>query len=228
MTDVASPAGIGEPADFVPPPWLLDLVARVERTPAAELRFVAPTRRGSRSVTSAVLVLFGPGKPDAEVILTERSHTLRSHPGQVSFPGGRSEPEDASASGTALREATEEIGLDPDGVSVLAELPAVHIPVSGYDVTPVLAWWHRPGDIRVHEPAEVAQVLRVPVAELIDPARRFRVRHPSGYTGPAFAVSSAAVDGLVVWGFTAGLLDRLFDLAGITREWDASVVKDVN
>ena len=182
--------------------------------------FLPPAGGGRRA--SAVLILFGPSPGGPEVILTVRARTLRSHPGQVSFPGGGSETGDADEVETALREATEEIGLDQTQVSVLAQLPTLHIPVSGYDVTPVLAWWTRPGHIHVTEPAEVEQVLRAPVDQLLDPERRFQVRHPSGYMGPAFEV-----DSIVIWGFTAGLLDRVLDLAGLTQAWDRNRTRAV-
>lgn len=167
-------------------------------------------------------MLFGPGPRGPEAILTVRAHTLRSHPGEVAFPGGGAEPGDADEVQTALREAAEEIGLDASEVEVMAQLPTLHIPVSGYDVTPVLAWWARPGQIDVNEPAEVAAVLRAPVDQLLDPECRFQVRYPSGYVGPAFEV-----DSIVIWGFTAGLLDRVLDLAGLTRTWDYTQVRAV-
>ena len=71
-------------------------------------------------------------------------------------------------------------------------------------MTPVLAWWREPSPVFVRDPAEVASVHRVPLSELLDPANRLRVRHPLGYVGPAFTVS-----GMLVWGFTAMVLDRL-------------------
>jgi hypothetical protein len=114
------------------------------------------------------------------------------------------------ATGTALREANEETGLVAASTTVVATLPRLWIPVSGYVVTPVLAWWH-----------EVARVERVPVAELVDPVNRVRVRHPSGYIGPAFHVRD-----MLVWGFTAGILNTLLDLAGWTREWDENRIED--
>ncbi len=157
------------------------------------------------------------------VVLTRRSATMRSHAGQVSFPGGGQESGDSDHVATALREATEEIGLDPGGVSVLATLPTLHIPVSGYDVSPVLAWWRRPGQVYPRQPAEVDQVLRVRVADLINPDNRLRVRHPSGYIGPAFMVS-----GSTIWGFTAGVLDQLLDAVGLTRPWDPNRIQPID
>lgn len=183
--------------------------------------FVPPAGGGRRA--SAVLILFGPGQCGPEVILTVRAQTLRSHPGQVSFPGGGIEPGDTDEVATALREAAEEIGLDASEVTVMAQLPTLHIPVSGYDVTPVMAWWAQPGHVEVTDPAEVEAVLRAPVQQLLDPERRFQVRHPSGFIGPAFEVDST-----LIWGFTAGLLDRVLDLAGLTQEWDRGRIREVS
>jgi 8-oxo-dGTP pyrophosphatase MutT (NUDIX family) len=172
---------------------------------------------GACATRSAVLLLFGESEDGSgpDILLTERSATLRSHPGQVSFPGGRIDPADRGARAAALREAHEETGLDPDGVAVVGTLPELYLPPSDYVVTPVLAWWARPSTVSVVDPAEVARVARVPVAELVDPANRFRVHHPSGFVGPGFGVR-----GLFVWGFTAGILDRLIQLAGWERDWD--------
>jgi 8-oxo-dGTP pyrophosphatase MutT (NUDIX family) len=204
------------------PDWMHHLVGQVQTAPARRFsRFLPPGGGGRRE--SAVLMLFGTGGDGrTEVVLTERAHTMRSHPGQVSFPGGGREAGDPDLAATALREAHEEIGLQTAGVDVVAQLPALHIPVSGHDVTPVLAWWERPGEVWVRQPAEVAQVLKVPVDHLVDPGNRFQVRHPSGYVGPAFDA-----DGLLVWGFTGGLLDRLLDLAGLTQQWDRRQVRDL-
>lgn len=190
-------------------------------------RFLPPPEGGRRH--SAVLVLFGPDAPaggaeEARVVITERAHSMRSHAGQPAFPGGATEAEDRHAADTALREAWEEIDLDRRGVEVLAELPTLHIPVSGYDVTPVVAWWRSPdpASLWAKDPREVARVVQPTVGELVDPARRFRVRHPSGFVGPAWDV-----EGLLVWGFTAGILDRVLDLAGISLPWDAGRVRDL-
>lgn len=157
---------------------------------------------------------------DISILLTERAHTMRSHPGQVSFPGGRAEPDDADLAATALREANEEVGVEPDSVAVAGVLSPLNLAVSSHDVSPVLGWWERPGRAWVRQPAEVARVLQVPVADLVDPAHRFRVGHPSGWIGPAFEA-----DGLLVWGFTALLLDGVLRLGGWEREWDESDVR---
>jgi 8-oxo-dGTP pyrophosphatase MutT (NUDIX family) len=168
----------------------------------------ADARRG------AVLMLFGEGPAGPDLLLTERSATMRSHAGQPAFPGGAMDPgEDAITA--ALREGQEETGLMPESVLPVALLPDLYLPPSGFLVRPVLGYWREPGDVRAVDPAETAAVARVPVAELVDPANRGLVRHPSGFVGPAFEVAD-----LVVWGFTAGLVDTLLELGGWTTPWD--------
>lgn len=203
----------------VAPDWLHPLLRAVDSVQADELsRFTPPGDGSGRH--SAVLILFASpdGVAEADVLLIQRSATMRSHAGQVAFPGGATDPQDASAAATALREATEEVGLREDTVDVLAELPALWLPPSGFVVTPVIGYWRSPHPVGVVDEAEVASVHRIPLDELARPANRFTVRHPSGYSGPGFAV-----DSLFVWGFTAGLLDRLLRLAGWEQPWDRQV-----
>ncbi|MEU4013714.1 CoA pyrophosphatase [Microbacterium sp. NPDC028030] len=186
---------------------------------------------------AAVLILFGvldripAPTPDAavardlDVLLQRRAPTLSSHPGQVSFPGGRVETDDADVVATALREAEEETGLDPRGVEILATLPAIPLAASNHLVTPVLAWWQSPSRVVAVDHAETVEVFRVPVAQLLDPATRFTStlsRMGRTFRGPAFDV-----DGTIVWGFTAMVLDALFDAADWTVPWDASVERPI-
>ena len=197
------------------PDWLERLVAAVSDLPPPEVGPLVPPVDGSGRA-SAVLIAFSETDRGPGVLLIERSPDLRRHAGQVAFPGGAVDPSDAHSEAAALREAQEEVGLDPLTVTVLARLPDLFIPRSGFVVTPVLAWWHSPHPVAAVDPAEVRRAAVVPVAELTDPANRFTVHAPSGFFGPGFEVA-----GLFVWGFTAMLLDRLLALAGWERPWDA-------
>jgi 8-oxo-dGTP pyrophosphatase MutT (NUDIX family) len=201
------------------PPWLRPLEQAARTMKAEDLSAFLPPDDGSARA-SAVLLLFGTGASGPDIVLIERAHGMRSHAGQMAFPGGAVDPGDDGPVAAALREAQEETGLSPAGVHVFGQLPALWVPRSNYAVTPVLGWWAEPSSVAVVDPAEVASVHRVALSALLDPANRFSVRHPSGFVGPAFDVS-----GLVVWGFTAGLLSRLFAAAGWERPWDAGRVR---
>ncbi|MFJ4617457.1 NUDIX hydrolase [Streptomyces sp. NPDC088812] len=201
------------------PEWLEPVVRAVETVEPRQLsRFLPPEDGAGRQ--SAVLILFGEGERGPELLLMERASSLRSHAGQPSFPGGALDPEDGDPYGdgplrAALREAEEETGLDPAGVQLFGVLPKLYIPVSGFVVTPCLGWWREPSPVGVVDPAETARVFTVPVADLTDPANRAMAVHPSGHRGAAFTVASA-----LVWGFTAGLIDRLLHYAGWELPWD--------
>jgi 8-oxo-dGTP pyrophosphatase MutT (NUDIX family) len=167
--------------------------------------------------------------PPGDVLLIERAHTMRRHAGQMAFPGGALDSPDEGPVRAALREAQEETAIDVTGVAVLATLPVLHLPQrqpvagAGFAVTPVLAWWHTPSEVRAADPAEVASVHRVPLGHLVDPANRLRVRHPSGYVGPAFRLGK-----LLVWGFTGALLDRLLSAAGWERPWGSEAPEELS
>lgn len=208
---------VARPADL--PGWLDPLLGVAATVRAEDLTRLLPPPGGGRE--SAVLVLFGEGEDGPDVVLIERATDGSVHSGQPAFPGGKAEPEDSGPAATALREAAEETGLDPSGVEVLAELPGLWVP-SGFVVRPVLGWWREPSEVYVVDPDEVAAVHRVSLAELTDPARRLRVRHPSGYVGPAFDVR-----GMRVWGFTGGLLATLLRLTGWEQPWDEQRVEDL-
>jgi 8-oxo-dGTP pyrophosphatase MutT (NUDIX family) len=203
------------------PEWWEPLLSRVSSARTEDFTTLVPPAVGGRD--SAVLVLLGeehPGRPD--VLVLQRAARMRTHAGQPAFPGGAADPGDADSAATALREAQEEVGLDPTSATVLAELPKLWIPVSSFVVTPVLAWWHAPHAVRPCQPEEVAHVARLPVAELVDPDNRVRVRHPSGWIGPAFQVR-----GMLVWGFTAGVISVLLDMAGWSRPWSPGRVLEL-
>jgi 8-oxo-dGTP pyrophosphatase MutT (NUDIX family) len=185
---------------------------------------------------AAVLILFGvldslPSIHDAQdtavsrdldILLLSRATTLRSHAGQVAFPGGRVDPGDDGPVGAALREAQEETGLDPAGVDVLGPLIPIPLAYSRHLVTPVLGWWRHPSPVAVVDEAESADVFRAPVADLLSPAHRGSTqiyRENQTLRGPAFLVPSGGRRHLV-WGFTAMVLDALFDSLGWTEQWD--------
>lgn len=202
---------------------------------------------------AAVLVLFGrldntpcstgalPGCPTAvdeslDVLLLVRAATLRAHAGQPAFPGGKIDPEDeltAARAGVspariaALREAVEETGLDPAGVQVLGELQSLPLPVSDFRVTPVLGWWDAPTPVAVVDEGESALIARVPVRDLLNPANRHTAYvgwGASRHTTPAFTVRTGGAE-FTVWGFTALVLDSIFEALEWTIPWDAGVLK---
>ena len=212
-TVVQRPAGL--------PAWFEPLLTRAATARTEDFTTLRPPAGGGRD--SAVLVLFGedrPGQPD--LLVLQRSASMRNHAGQPAFPGGAADPDDAGPPATALREAGEEVCLDPSSATVLALLPPLWIPVSSFVVTPVLAWWHAPHPVHPCQPAEVARVERLPVADLVDPANRLRVHHPSGYIGPAFKVKD-----MLVWGFTAGVISVLLDMGGWSRPWNRGRIEEL-
>lgn len=202
---------------------------------------------------SAVLILFGaldqvpseyeehgegPGR-DLDVLLVQRSANLRSHPGQVAFPGGRLDPPDGELGELmtvpggevsaphvrgALREAHEETGLDPDGVEVLGTLHPVPLPISNHMVTPVIGWWQSQSEVDVVDHAESSLVFRVPVLDLINPAHRYYATVTRGnqtYKSPAFDVRvNETGETVTVWGFTGIVIDRILEWLDWSVEWD--------
>lgn len=207
------------PDDRSPAPrWLTDLAARAARMDV--MPPLQPPKTGGRP--SAVLVLFADGPAGPDLLFIQRSQGLRQHAGQPAFPGGGLDAADAGPAAAALREAAEEAGVDPDGVEVLATLPELFIARSGFRVVPVLAWWHTPGPVSAVSPNEVAAVERISLAELADPATRVTVWLPGRQVGPGFEVR-----GLLIWGFTAALVDRLLALGGWEVPWNRGVVREI-
>lgn len=217
---------------------LTDLVRRSENgdITAPNTAWAALTVDEAIARKAAILMLFGvldnlpaaSDRPlaaaDLDVLLLERAHTLGSHPGQVAFPGGRLDADETPVA-AALREAEEETGLDAAGVEVLGTLQELGLARSNFLVTPVLGWWASPSPVRVVDYGESAQVFRIPVRDLLDPANR--VTATVSRDGRTFRSPAFAVNGVLVWGFTGIILDGLFEELGWAVPWDRTRVNEV-
>lgn len=177
------------------------------------------TPRGERA--AAVLMLLS-DELDPRMSFVTRAETLRRHAGQIALPGGAVDPGDPDRRSTALREAREEIGVPPEEVTVLGELPPLWVPASRYDVTTVLATWPGRRDLAPVDPAETAAVHAIPVSTLASPNSRVLGRQPNGFTGPAFVVGES-----FIWGLTGYLVDWVLTLAGWAQPWDRRRLVDV-
>jgi 8-oxo-dGTP pyrophosphatase MutT (NUDIX family) len=158
---------------------------------------------------AAVLVPVVARDPDdpagPNVLLTRRAIHLRDHSGQVSFPGGRVHADDPSPEATALREAREEIGLDPARVEVLGRMAEYHTR-TGFRITPVVAIVTPPFDLRP-DANEVDEIFEVPLAFLLDPANH--QRHSREWQGELRWFFAMPYDRHYIWGATAALLVNL-------------------
>ena len=172
---------------------------------------------------AAVLLAMAPvdGADDLRIVLARRPDFMRSHAGQVAFPGGAVEAGDADGVAAALREAEEEVGLDPAGVEVLGSLPRVPLAVSGFDVLPVVGLWDGRAELRAN-PVEVDQIIQPSLRELADPANHRLVpltelvpRERLPDLPPDAASPVFSVHGQRVWGFTAGVLAGLLRQLGL-------------
>jgi 8-oxo-dGTP pyrophosphatase MutT (NUDIX family) len=183
---------------------------------------------------AAVLVLFSGradspsgGLPDdADLLVTVRASTLRHHAGQAAFPGGAADPGDDGPIFTAMREATEETGIDTSRLTPLATLEKMFIPPSGFHVVPVLAYSPDPGPVFVVDESETAVVARVPVRAFINPENRlmvYRKENTRRLAGPAFLLNE-----MLVWGFTGQVISAMLDVAGWTRPWNTEDVRELD
>lgn len=153
---------------------------------------------------AAVLIALRPGIGDGptEVLMTVRNAQMRAHPGQIAFPGGRIEAADGGAVEAALREAQEEVALDPGAVTILGRLPP-YLSASGYRIHPVAARVDEGAQLKP-DPAEVADIFHVPLAFLMDSANLKRQsRHWNGIERHFFAVDWQDRH---IWGVTAGII----------------------
>ncbi len=151
---------------------------------------------------AAVLVGLVDHPEETTVLLTRRTDGLRHHAGQISFPGGGCEPTDTDAAACALRETSEEIGLDATWIEIVGQLDS-YVTSSGFAITPLVGFI-RPGFTVTADPAEVAEVFEVPLAFLLDPANRQRSsRTVDGWTRHFYAIPYC---GYYIWGATASML----------------------
>ncbi len=195
----ALPDPLPEPAAVMMPVVLGGSELRPPRT--------APPGRSGRP--AAVLVLLYPDdRGNARLVLIERTTGDGHHSGEVSFPGGKAEPDDADLAATALREATEEVALDTAaaGVRIVGRLDRMWIPVSDFEVTPVLALAER-RPILTPSPLEVAAILEPPAARFLPEAPITMVERTIGEWPLRYG--SYDLDGLSVWGATARILSQL-------------------
>lgn len=226
MSEPASP-------DYVLPrfdPRALPFIGGAERAPAVPVqaqtpdalraRFAHPPvwtpeiqrepKYAARDVARAAVLVPIVLREQPTVLLTERTQQLSTHSGQVAFPGGRSDPQDPDAAATALREAHEEVGLEPDGVEVLGSLP-VYVTGSSFIVTPVVALVQPDARLRAN-PDEVAQIFEVPLRFLLDPAHHhrqaltWRGQRREWYAMPY----QDGVSERFIWGATAGMLRNFY------------------
>jgi 8-oxo-dGTP pyrophosphatase MutT (NUDIX family) len=155
-----------------------------------------------RRIPAAVLIGVVDRAAEPAVLLTQRADHLRDHAGQISFPGGRIEPGDASTTAAALREAEEEIGLDPGRVEILGEL-APYDTVTGFRIHPVVGWIEPPFELRLDR-YEVADAFEVPLRFVVDPLNHRRHSLRRGALTRGYYV--LPYQGRFIWGATAGML----------------------
>lgn len=164
--------------------------------------------RGSRPLRPAAVLVPIVARPSLTFLLTERTAHLARHAGQIAFPGGRPEPFDRSPAETAIREAHEEIGLDPRSVDAIGVLPT-YVTGTGFTITPVVALI-RPPSALVADPNEVAEVFEVPLPFLMDPRNhRLEVRSLAGAELTFYAMPYG---NRYIWGATAGILRKMQEM----------------
>ncbi len=194
---------------------IAERLARPALPPGADELHLINLGEGARITEAAVLVPLVPRPEGLKILLTQRTAHLADHAGQISFPGGRVEAQDASREETALRETEEEIGLARGRVELLGRLPDYEI-LSGFRITPVVGWIEPPFDLTL-DAFEVASAFEAPFERFIHPARYQRREYE--FRGHHRRYMAIPCDGRYVWGATAGML---FSLAQALRADDSA------
>ena len=189
-----------------PPQWQPEITDENRHVIASDI--IAKRQAAGKVTKAAVLIPLVLKEGGLSVLLTQRTNHLRDHAGQISFPGGRMDPEDKSPNDTALRESQEEIGLDPKRVEIIGHLPQ-YLTVSGYSVTPVVGLVQAQAEYVLDE-FEVADVFEVPLSFLLDPANHQVRLWQSEQGGRRFY--SMPYENRFIWGATAGMLRNLYHL----------------
>ena len=204
-TEFLEPAGLRARLSS-PPQWEPEITDENRHVIAADI--IAKRQAVGKVTKAAVLIPLLLKEDGLSVLLTQRTNHLRDHAGQISFPGGRMDPEDQSPNDTALRESKEEIGLDPELVEIIGHLPQ-YLTVSGYSVTPVVGLVQAQAEYVLDE-FEVADVFEVPLSFLLDPANHQVRLWQSEQGGRRFY--SMPYENRFIWGATAGMLRNLYHL----------------
>ncbi|MCX6270390.1 MAG: CoA pyrophosphatase [Bacteroidetes bacterium] len=163
----------------------------------------------SKARMSGVLILLYPAEQDVMTVFIQRPRYNGVHSGQISFPGGKAEPEDRDIRQTALRESREEVGLDTSGVKVIGNLTELYIPPSRFRVQPVVAYTAEIPSL-TGDPVEVDEIIRVSLRELLDPGsfqnKKVTVGDWSNEV-PCFYVKE-----VIIWGATAMILNEFLEI----------------
>jgi 8-oxo-dGTP pyrophosphatase MutT (NUDIX family) len=163
----------------------------------------------TEGVAAAVLIMLFEKNGEPWVVFTKRSESVRHHKGEISFPGGVRDPEDDTLADTAIREAQEELGIDPADVEILGELDDLPTFVSGFVISPFVALVPEK-EVYDHSPDEISEVIRVPLSRLAA-IQREATWEREGYQ---FTTQVFDVDGNVIWGATGRILSNFLEAVG--------------
>jgi 8-oxo-dGTP pyrophosphatase MutT (NUDIX family) len=168
-----------------------------------------PRVPGPDARVAAVLILLYPDTGSVHTVFMQRHNYDGVHGGQISFPGGKKEDSDKDIIHTAIREAEEETGIDPEGISVLGTLTPLFIPVSNMIVTPVVGWTEKMPDFK-HQPEEVVFLIDAELKRFLDPST-LKIK-PFEIRGEMIDVRYFDYNGNVIWGATAMILNELLTI----------------